>query len=60
MAAAQTQGPEKYDSRLMTSDTVHGTGSTRSAVDRAEEGLAVLIEAWQQAVEELGGVLPPG
>jgi DNA-binding MarR family transcriptional regulator len=60
MAAAQTQGPEKYDSRIMTSDTVHGTGSTLPAVDRAEEGLAILIEVWQQAVEELGGVLPPG
>jgi DNA-binding MarR family transcriptional regulator len=28
-------------------------------LQRAEAGLAVLLEAWQQAIEELGAMLPP-
>jgi DNA-binding MarR family transcriptional regulator len=28
-------------------------------LERAEAGLAVLLEAWQRAIEELGAVLPP-
>jgi DNA-binding MarR family transcriptional regulator len=60
VVSAQPPGPAKYHTRLMPSDTVHDPGSVLPEVDRAEAGLTVLIEAWQQAVEELGGVLPPG
>ena len=28
-------------------------------LDRAEAGLAVLLEAWQRAIEELGAMVPP-
>ena len=39
-------------------------GSQRPGVgpadlDRAEAGLAVLLEAWQRAIEELGAMVPP-
>jgi len=44
----------------MHGDTAHDPGTTQSELDSAEAGLSVLIEAWQQAVEELGSVLPPG
>ena len=56
----------------MNQDTVRlGTapldrnGSQRPEVapadlDRAEAGLAVLLEAWQRAIEELGAMIPPG
>jgi DNA-binding MarR family transcriptional regulator len=30
-----------------------------AALERAEAGLSVLLEAWQRAIEELGAMLPP-
>jgi DNA-binding MarR family transcriptional regulator len=35
-------------------------GVAPADLDRAEAGLAVLLEAWQRAIEELGAMVPPG
>jgi DNA-binding MarR family transcriptional regulator len=34
-------------------------GVVPADLERAEAGLAVLLEAWQRAIEELGAMLPP-
>jgi DNA-binding MarR family transcriptional regulator len=33
--------------------------AAQADLERAEAGLAVLLEAWQRAIEELGAMLPP-
>ena len=40
-------------------DTLRRPGVVPADLERAEAGLAVLLEAWQRAIEELGAMLPP-
>jgi DNA-binding MarR family transcriptional regulator len=40
-------------------DTLQRPGVVPADLERAEAGLAVLLEAWQRAIEELGAMLPP-
>jgi DNA-binding MarR family transcriptional regulator len=40
-------------------DTLQRPGVVPADLERAEAGLAVLLEAWQGAIEELGAMLPP-
>ncbi len=40
-------------------DTGERPEGTPADLQRAEAGLAVLLEAWQRAIEELGAMLPP-
>ena len=40
-------------------DTGERPGIAPGDLQRAEAGLAVLLEAWQRAIEELGTMLPP-
>jgi DNA-binding MarR family transcriptional regulator len=40
-------------------DTLQHPGIAPADLERAEAGLAVLLEAWQRAIEELGAMLPP-
>src|SRR5882757_4080847 len=40
-------------------DTHQRPGAVPADLERAEAGLAVLLEAWQRAIEELGAMLPP-
>ena len=40
-------------------DTARWPGIPQAELQRAEAGLAVLLEAWQRAIEELGAMLPP-
>ena len=40
-------------------DTLERPAVVPADLERAEAGLAVLLEAWQRAIEELGAMLPP-
>ncbi|MDQ6746487.1 MAG: MarR family transcriptional regulator [Candidatus Dormibacteraeota bacterium] len=40
-------------------DTLQRPGVVPADLERAEAGLAVLLEAWQRTIEELGAMLPP-
>ncbi|MDX6335861.1 MAG: hypothetical protein QOG05_3201 [Streptosporangiaceae bacterium] len=40
-------------------DTHQRPGAVPADLERGEAGLAVLLEAWQRAIEELGAMLPP-